>query len=217
VRQSRIPVIWQIIGLLIAFGGTFAFLATDISHHNLTDAHDDVTIVFEWIVFGLLSFIAFAILRRSPDDYQVRMFGWRDAAIMLAALVGVFVFNGIAGRLLGSSPKLPSLHLSGVPLSLRVVLVLTAGTREEFMYRGFGIEELARFTGNRWTAGGLLLLFFIFGHVGRYGFSITLLVPAIARGFLTLLYLLRRNLPICMLLHAIINGIFVVIVPQFLR
>jgi len=32
---------------------------------------------------------------------------------------------------------------------------------------------------------------------------------------LTLLYLWRRNLPVCMLMHAIVDGIFVILVPMF--
>lgn len=83
------------------------------------------------------------------------------------------------------------------------------------MYRGFGIEELARFTGTRWIAGLLSLVFFTLAHVGRYGWGPALLTPAVPGAALTLLYLWRRNLPLCMLMHAIIDGIFVILAPLF--
>ncbi len=172
----------------------------------------------EWAVACILGFIAFGVLRHGASHFGLEMFGWRDVLAMVGALVGNAIATGIASRLFSSAPGMPDLRsLAAVPISLRIILVLTAGICEEFMYRGFGIEEIAHFTGNRWIAGGLSLVFFTFGHLGRYGWSAALLIPAIAGGFLTLLYLWRRNLPICMLMHAIIDATFVVVIPEFGR
>lgn len=205
-----------IVGLVIAFGWSFVLLIPGLTHHKITNAHDDlVTILAEWIVVLIIGFIAFRIQHWPPSHFGLRMFGWRDLLAMLAALVAAFVLSGIAGRLVSLPSSVTDLQkLAALPLALRILLVLTAAICEEFMYRGFGIEELALFTGNRWLAGLLALLFFTFGHTGLYGFSLALVVPGLVGAMLTLLYLWRRNLPVCMLMHAIVDGIFILVVPS---
>jgi uncharacterized protein len=172
------------------------------------------TICTEWLVALILATIAFVIQRRSRLLFGLRMFGWRDLLWMLAALAATGILGGIATMFV----RIPAsatvdLHLSAVPFALRLGLVVTAGICEEFMYRGFGIEELAVFTGNRWIAGLVSLILFTVAHSGLYGFSPALILPGIAGAMITLLYLWRRNLPVCMLMHTIIDAIPLLIVP----
>jgi len=103
--------------------------------------------------------------------------------------------------------------LAAVPVGLRIAVVLTAAICEEFIYRGFGIEELAYLTGKRWLAGLLSLTLFTVSHAGLYGISVALIIPGLVGAVLTGLYLWRRNLLSCILMHAIIDGIFVVVIP----
>jgi membrane protease YdiL (CAAX protease family) len=84
------------------------------------------------------------------------------------------------------------------------------------MYRGFGIEELALLTGHRWLAGSLSLVFFTLAHAGLYGFSAALAIPGLTGAVLTLLYLWRRNLWSCILMHLLIDGLFFVLVPALM-
>jgi membrane protease YdiL (CAAX protease family) len=109
-----------------------------------------------------------------------------------------------------------SQDLAAVPLSLRVAIVLTAAFCEEFMYRGFGIEELTLLTRSRWLAGILSLVFFTLAHAGLYGFSAALVIPGVTGAVLTLLYLWRRNLFSCILMHTLIDGLFVVLIPALM-
>ncbi|HXE12414.1 MAG TPA: CPBP family glutamic-type intramembrane protease [Bryobacteraceae bacterium] len=148
----------------------------------------------EWLVALILSAIAFGFERRIPGFFGLRMFGWRDLLAMACVLVAAFLFSGIASRFV----RAPSfdLQLSGVPLSLRAGLVLTAGICEEFIYRGFAIEELGALAGSRWLAALVSLIFFTLPHARLYGFSSALILPA-------------------MLMHAIVDGIFVILVPMF--
>jgi len=107
--------------------------------------------------------------------------------------------------------------LAAVPLGLRIVVVLTAAICEEFIYRGFGIEELAYLTGRRWLAGLLSLILFTVSHAGLYGISAALIIPGLVGAVLTGLYLWRRNLLSCMLMHAIMDGIFVIVIPAAMQ
>jgi membrane protease YdiL (CAAX protease family) len=57
------------------------------------------------------------------------------------------------------------------------------------------------------------LILFTVAHSGLYGFSAALILPGIAGAMITLLYLWRRNLPVCMLMHGIIDAIPLLVVP----
>jgi membrane protease YdiL (CAAX protease family) len=174
------------------------------------------TICAEWLVVLILAAIAFVVQRQSRLLFGLCMFGWRDLLWMLAALAATFILAGIATLFVRIPASTTSdLHLlSDVPFALRLGLVVTAGLCEEFMYRGFGIEELAGFTRNRWVAGLVSLILFTVAHSGRYGFSAALILPGIAGVMITLLYLWRRNLPVCMLMHGIIDAIPLLVVPM---
>ena len=204
--------------LLAALGVIFALfwpLLFIRASHDLTDVPVVVrTICLEWAVVLVLAVIGFRVQKRRPSWYCVGMFGWRDALLMLALLPIVFCFSGLVSWFF----SIPVPHdqiqkLAAVPLLLRAGLVLTAGITEEFMYRGFAIEELAALIGKRRLAALVSLVGFTVGHIGRYGLTPMLLMPAGAGAVLTILYLWRRNLPVCMLLHAIVDGIGIIVVP----
>jgi membrane protease YdiL (CAAX protease family) len=108
-------------------------------------------------------------------------------------------------------------RVAAVPFSLRLGLVLTTGFCEEFMYRGFALEELADWTGSVRLGVFLSWIAFVAAHIGRYGFTSGLLIPAIVGGALTLLDQLRRNLPSCMLMHALFDGLTIFLLPALLR
>lgn len=67
---------------------------------------------------------------------------------------------------------------------------------------------------SRWLAGVISLLCFTFAHTGLYGLSAALAIPGVIGAVLTVLYLWRRNLPACMLLHVIMDGVMIVVVPS---
>jgi membrane protease YdiL (CAAX protease family) len=208
---------WAVLGLIVVFG--WNYLLTGRSH-DLTSVHDDLlTIAAEWAVVIILAIVAFGIQKRSVRDFGLRMFGRRDLLVMIGVLVGSYVVTGIVTRFVTmpawSTPDAMR-HLVAVPFSVKLGLVLTAGICEEFMYRGFAIEELGGLTGSLWLAGVIAWLGFSLAHMGLYGFAPALLVPAALGAFLTLLYLWRRNLPVCMLMHAILDGFAILILPSLL-
>ena len=162
--------------------------------------------------------IAFSIQRWTLSELGVRWLGWRDALAGLAGVIVAFVLSGAASRCMVMPSSVADLRkLGAVPLELRIAVVLTAAICEEFMYRGFGIEALAYLTGKRWLAGLLSLTVFTVSHAGLYGLSAALIIPGLVGGVLTVLYLWRRNLVSCMLMHAIVDGIVVVVIPAAMQ
>ena len=209
-----------LIGLLIAFGWPLLYYAVpSLSTHQIASVHDEtVTIVAEWSVVVILCVIAFGVQGWRPADFGLRGLGWRDILASLGGVVLAFVLSGIASRLVHMPSSLSNISaVAAVPVALRIALVLTAAICEEFGYRGFGIEELAHLIGNRRLAGLFSLILFAVSHAGLYGFSAALIIPGAIGAVLTLLYLWRRNLPACMLMHAIIDGFFLVLIPALTR
>lgn len=197
-------------GVILAFAWPWIFGGRA---HSLANVSSDIrSICVEWLIALILAAIAFIWQRRRLAYFGFRRFGWRDLLAMVAALIAAFLLSGIASRFV-RAPAF-DLLLSGVPLSLRIGLVLTAGICEEFIYRGFAIEELGALAGSRWLAALVSLIFFTLPHARLYGFSSALILPAIMGAALTLLYLWRRNLPVCMLMHAIVDGIFLILFPM---
>lgn len=209
-----------LIGLVVAFSAPLLLRIPGLSStHQITNVHADIAVVcVEWLIVVVLCVIAFAIQRREPSEFGIRGLGWRDGLAALAGVVIAFVLSGAASRMVAMPSSLTDLQkMAAVPLGLRIAVVLTAAVCEEFMYRGFGIEELTFLTGKRWLAGLLSLILFTFSHAGLYGMSAALVIPALAGAVLTGLYLWRRNLPSCMLMHAIIDGMFLVVIPALVR
>jgi len=101
-----------------------------------------------------------------------------------------------------------------LPLPARIVLVITAGVCEEFLFRGFGIAALTRLIENRRLSGLLSLAAFTVAHAGVFGWTSSLLTPCVLGLFLTLLFLLRKNLIIGMVVHALVDAIGLILIPM---
>lgn len=206
------------IGVLIALGWPFAvmFLMKQ-NGSRLTTVHDDIrTIVVEWSVVAILAVIAFGLQRLRPRFFCLRSLGWIDLLSAFAGLVAALVLSGIVSRLV-TAPKFDLHQIASVPIAVRVCLVLTAAICEGFIFRGFAIEELGMLTGSRWFAAFASLVLFALGHAGVYGFSTALVIPASVGLVLTLLYMFRRSLPVCMLVHGGMDALFLILIPALIR
>jgi uncharacterized protein len=174
-----------ITGLLVAFGWIFVSFVPGISGHNLTDARDDIiNIVVKWCVVLILAVIAFGIRRWTPSELGIRALRGRDLLAAVGAFLIALVLSGAASRLVVMPTSLDMHKLAAVPFALRFGVVLTAAVSEEFLYRGYAIEELASLMGgNYWIAGLLSLAIFTASHARLYGFSRSLIIPALVAQF----------------------------------
>ena len=208
--------IWSFVGLVVTFGWTFLLAGRSPS---LANVHNDlVTIASEWIVVAILAVIAFGFLKREAGFFGLRAASGRDILAMLGIFVATYVATGIVTRFLPVQTSMLDIEgLAAVPLSVKVGLVLTAGICEEFMFRGFAIEELADWTGSVWLGAFIVWLAFVLAHIDRYGLTSGLAIPAIAGATLTLLYVWRRNLPACMFMHALIDGLSIFLLPLLMK
>jgi len=208
--------IWSFVGLVVAFGWTFLLAGRSPS---LANVHNDlVTIACEWIVVGLLAVIGFGFLKRDAGFFGLRVPSGRDILAMFGVFVATYIVVGIVMRFLPVRTSMLDIQgLAAVPVSVKLALVLTAGICEEFMFRGFAIEELADWTGSVWLGAFIAWLAFVLAHIDRYGLTSGLAIPAIAGATLTLLYVWRRNLPACMLMHSLIDALSIFLLPVLMK
>jgi membrane protease YdiL (CAAX protease family) len=214
--QSPLTVRYRSLSLLalaVAMAFPFAWLH---SSHNLADMQGDLRIIaIEWTVTLLIALYVFGFEHRTWADLSLRRIMRRDVLAMVAAIAVGSALAGIAGRFVQTPTTFPNLlrQLAALPITLRVALVCTAGICEEFLYRGFAIEEIGRLSGSRWLGAGISLLVFTLAHGGLYGWTSALIIPFAIGTALTLLYMWRRNLPVCMLMHAGTNAWTLIVLP----
>lgn len=94
-------------------------------------------------------------------------------------------------------------------------MVLTAAVTEEIRYRGYLIEHLNSFTHRIGLSTLLSYLLFEALHFRFWGIG-GMLQIGLGAIILYGLYLWRRNLLACMLMHALNNAVAFLVIPMFL-
>ncbi|MBV9149528.1 MAG: CPBP family intramembrane metalloprotease [Candidatus Eremiobacteraeota bacterium] len=218
--RARTP---TIVGLIVALGWPLLFLVLpNQRHQNVTDMRQDEQIIaFEWIVTILVALIII-FWERLPLAHSVglRRPVWRDALIALVALIVLAVTIAIVAFALHTRSAFSNVDptkLRALPFALRFGIVFTAGFCEEFLFRGYAIERLIALTGKLWIGGVGAIVLFTVGHIARYGIGVELLGVAIIATFLTLIYIRRRSLWPCIVMHWVVDGLPLVVAPHFIR
>jgi membrane protease YdiL (CAAX protease family) len=172
-------------------------------------------IAIQWFTASVVALAAFHGLGLRIFDLGIRIPRLADWSTMVLLLFFSVVSVGLANRLLPDTTLVRQTQpaLSDLHLPVRVVLVLTAGICEEFLFRGYGIHVLSRYTGSKWSAGVLTLFFFTIAHAATVGWTMHLIFPFLIGTFLTLLYLWRENLVITAAMHTLIDTIGIILVP----
>lgn len=210
---------FALIGLAIAFGWPLILLIPGVSGFSIANIRDDaVNIGLKWLVVAGLCLIVFRAQRRPLSEVGIRGVRWRDVlAAIGGAIIGI-VLSGVASYMVAIQPSVNDLQeIAAVPLSLRAALVLTAAICEEFIYRGFAIEELTFLKSKRWLSAVVTWAFFTVSHALPDKLSTALFVPGTLGAVLTMLYLWRRNLASCAMMHVIVDAVFLLILPAMVK
>jgi membrane protease YdiL (CAAX protease family) len=214
MERRRTASIATVIGIAIALGWPFLFFWQ--GSKSIGSASQDVgTIVKEWAFTLLVLAIVLLWERRPLSSLGLRLPNWMDLGAMLVAGVGTLVVAGTAAALTEQGGHV--LHdvnaLLALPFALRLGIALTAGICEETLTRGFATERLLEIFGKPWIAFLIVALAFGLAHIPRYGLNASLLVPTVTGAGLTLLYLWRRNLVVCIILHSAIDAMSLLLGP----
>jgi len=162
-------------------------------------------LLWNWLAVGALLVFVLMIERRGMDSFGLR---WPSAAD-LGWAVAFFAVATAASSVLASLFPPPASdgmeRLLGLPLPVLIGLIVTTAVTEEVLYRGYPIERLCALTGHAWLATAISLVLFVAPHLAFFG-PHWLLSQGVNVVLIYALYLWRRNLPACMLLHGLGNA-----------
>jgi len=210
------------VGIVTALGA--AILLRQVMRPVLAPLEADLRAIFQlgikWIITVILLGIVLLWEREPLSSIGIRRMNRQD---VLWAFVGFL----IAGALIsGTIPLLKALgigttevgvrRLGEFSFTLRILMVLTAAITEEIQYRGYPIERLYRLTGNLPLSALITYVVFVALHISFWTIGGAI---QIGLGSLVLyaLYLWRRNLPACMLMHFLNNSVAFLLIPELLK
>ncbi|ROU04102.1 CPBP family intramembrane glutamic endopeptidase [Histidinibacterium lentulum] len=166
-------------------------------------------LLWNWLAVALILLFIVTVERLGPKSIGLR----RPSAADLGWAVGFFALaTGLSSILTSLVPPAPSGGMDlllALPLPVLIALIVTTAVTEEVLYRGYPIERLASLTGSLRLATAVSLTLFVAPHLLFFG-PHWLLYQGLNVALIYALYLWRRNLPACMLLHGLGNAMILV-------
>lgn len=160
--------------------------------------------IWNWIaVIGTVCYIRL-VERRSLDSIGLRLPSAADILWAIALWPAGMMFTSLVHSFVPPPPS-PGLDVM-MSLSIPVLLgvVVTASLTEEVVFRGYLVERLRELTGTLWGGAAISLVLFVIPHVAFFGAS-WLVYHSYTTFLIYGLYLWRRNLWSCMVLHLLSN------------
>ncbi|QIB66091.1 CPBP family intramembrane glutamic endopeptidase [Kineobactrum salinum] len=169
-------------------------------------------LVWNWLVMVLLgvfiifferrSFKSIGLVKPSGKDIQWSIIFWG-----ISVAVSGFVHEWIP---LPPSPGLDIILALSIPVLM--LIILTTSITEEVFYRGYAIERLKELTGSMPVAVAISLSLFLLPHILFFG-PHWLLTQGLSVALLYVLYVWRRNLFSCIVMHLL--GNLMILFPAF--
>lgn len=208
-----------IAGLIFALGWPLV-LAALVPNQNLANQGQDLLVLAcEWGSVGIL-FAIVVVWERLPFLSSVgfrplKRADWIFIAVLLIITGAVAITLAVIRPALSGTNAEQLRQVVSAPFGLRAALVLTAGICEEILFRGYTLERLQLFTKNIWIAGLAGTILFTLAHAPRYGFKPDLIGVFVISAILSAVYIWRRNVVGCIVLHWLIDGFGLLLVPTF--
>lgn len=142
--------------------------------------------------------------------------GW--AVLAAVVVLGAFGISLHVQRKTGRQSQSQSAQyqaLLNLPFWHRCFIVITAAVTEEVLYRAYAVGVGQLLLGRVWVAGVISIAAFTLAHY-KWGIAhmVSVLVPAIV---FTLLFVLTRNVWLCIIAHAIVDGVGFLAMPAAAR
>lgn len=205
-------------GLSVALGGPVVLnlLFGESAKDQLSRSSILFTIVEDWILaLGVVGIVL--LWERLPITFigikKLSKRDWLWVVISFVAGIVSFILTGPLVKALGLGGTTGGIaQLAQTPLALRIGLVITAGMIEEILFRGYPIERLSNLTGRPSLSAIMTYIVFVLLHLPFWGLggAIQIGVWSIV---ITVLYVKRRNLLACMLVHILNNAYAFILLP----
>jgi membrane protease YdiL (CAAX protease family) len=201
--------IW--LGLLIALSAYATLIAfglrggAGLTQSQLTDPERLVTFWSPLMGLGVIGIVAFI------EDAPLSSLGLRRPRLIDLDWGLLFFAIGFA-TMVWVGPVVNS-HVPGIGIRTQAISMLDgwvalvfSATMEELFFRGYLIERLERVTGSTAMAALASLMLFGLGHLPAWG-PAGVVRNLVWGSFVTVLYVWRRNLPVCMMMHFLQNAV----------
>ncbi len=209
------------VGLFVALGLPFVISAPNLlsgarREDLLMPSQVGLLIAQEWAVVLVLLAIVFFWEKQSWTSIGVKKMSWRDVLWgVIGFVVGAFSFvltiPVVTALGLGTTSSGIG-QLAQIPLGLRIGLVLTAGITEEILSRGYPIERLYSLTNRLGLSAVIAYGAFVLLHIPFWGLGGTIQI-GVWSVIITVLYVKRRNLLACMLMHILNDAYAFILLP----
>ncbi|WP_254832754.1 CPBP family intramembrane glutamic endopeptidase [Haloglomus salinum] len=210
-----------IVGLVVALFGSTLVGQLDLAERLGTSAAESLLVnsVTMWVlVGGLLALVLYwedrplaSVGLERPTRRQV--IGGIGAGVV--ALVLGLLATGLAVAALNLQQPETLSTISSLSLPVKLAIIGTAVVTEEVLWRGYPIERLTELTGSIWIGAATSFVVFLAVHYPAWG-----LVGAIPQAVFALalvgVYVWSRNVIACILTHAVINSVMILVLPTFL-
>ena len=193
--------------LLLPVAVFAALMAIITTMPHLTVASTGMVLLREAVLIGGSIGLMVLIVKTGPisaDTLGWRRPNWRSLSFGLLCLLVSAVLSITMIALMHTFGITQNdgvlMAISGRPIWMLMLFALTAAISEEIIFRGIILNYLAAATGRVWLGAVVSLLLFAMAHMGTWGWAQVLfaMVPGTA---LTLFFLWKRDLGVCMIAH----------------
>lgn len=220
--MSKKQQIATFVGLFVALGLPFVINGLELllgarREDSLTPSRAGLLIVEEWAVALVLLAIVFLWEKQSLASIGIKKMSWQDVLWgVIGFIVGAFSFIltvPVVNALGLGATSGGILQLAQIPIALRIGIVLTAGITEEILFRGYPIERLYSLTNRLGLSALIAYAAFVLLHIPFWGLGGTIQV-GVWSIVITILYVKRRNLLACMLMHILNDAYAFILLPM---
>lgn len=202
VRPKYLLIIF--IGLAIAYLPTYIHKLVDALGVQIGPDGPASILLWNWLAVGMLLGYIVCVERQrlasiflvKPKEKDIEWAFWFWGIAMGVSWLASILFPPEANQ--GTA------QLLNYPLIVLIGIIVTTAVTEEILFRGYPIERLKVLTGKAWLAVATSFIIFILPHITFFGPE-WLLYHGIGTVMIYVLYVWRKNLYACMLLHLLVN------------
>ncbi len=206
-RTAPNSLVFVAAGLLIAYSPSYIGPLLGWMGVNIGPSGPQSILLWNWLAVGtLVAYILFVERKRLASILLIRPKGKDIEWAFYFWGIGV----GVSWLMLQLFPQSET-YSSGVdaiitlPIVVVIGIIFTTAISEEILFKGYPIERLRELTGKLWVGVLVSFALFITPHLLFFGPE-WLLYNGIATGLIYVLYVWRRNLYACILLHFLSNA-----------
>lgn len=161
-------------------------------------------ILWNWLAVGALVALVLFVERRSLASILIKRPIGKDIETALFYWGIAMAWSWLAMTLVPPEQDAGTAALVALSIPVLLAMIVTTAITEEILFRGYPIERINELTATAWVGPVISFVVFVFPHVMFFGPG-WLLYHGSGTVMIYALYLRRRNLLACMLLHFLVN------------